>query len=511
MESAVQNYDPIIARASRLLAAVAALLASTWAAGAPVLPPAVGPGTAAVARAAAPDVPPNIILITTDDQNLDELRWMPKSRRLLGGHGVTFTRALSPAPVCCPARAEIVTGQLGQNNGVRENTGPHGGYHALRGKQNTLALWLRRAGYRTAMIGKYLNGYTRADGRPKGWTIWNASVQGLYSYTATTFLGNGHRRTFHRNVTPVISDFTARTIRRFAARGGPFFIWASHVAPHDRYTGTDTEGDARWRRPLPTARHRHVLTHVRAPVLDKPSFNTAGGPDEPYAGLRRTLRPDGVQGLFTTRLQSLQDVDDAVARVIDVLRDTGELDHTYVVLASDNGVLLGEHRLLGKNKLYDEDLAVPLLVRVPAPAGAIRSDLPVTMTDLAPTFVELAGARAGRVMDGRSFAGVLAGRRVPWRDTQLIQTGSTRRTSPDGWEFRGVWTPRYTLMRRVHGAGAYLYDRRANPYETRSVAGVPRYHAVLVALLRRLRALEDCAGASCNRRFGALPRAGAGR
>lgn len=498
--------------------ALVALLAATWAAGGVVLPPVVGSGTATLARAAAASaVQPNLILITTDDQNLDELRWMPKTRRLLGGHGVTFTRALSPAPVCCPARAEIITGQLGQNNGVRENSGPHGGYHALRQKQNTLARWLQRAGYRTAMIGKYLNGYTRADGRPRGWTAWSPSVGSLYGYTATTFLRNGHRRTYHRNVTPVISSFTARYVRTFSASGQPFFIWASHVPPHDRYTGTTETGDARFRHPLPTPRHRNVLTHVRAPVVAKPSFNVAGGPDQPYAGLRRpALDPAGIQRLFTARIQSLQDVDDAVARLVRVLGATGELNHTYLVLASDNGVLLGEHRLLGKNKLYREALEVPLVVRVPGMDHAVTSSLPVTLADLAPTFVDLAGATAGRVMDGRSFAGLLSGEAGGagagrWRDTQLVQTGTTRRRSPDGWEFRGVWTARYTLMREARSGATYLYDRRTNPFEGVSVAHRSRYHRVLVELLHRLRRLEGCAGDSCNRRFGPLPRAGAAR
>ena len=121
----------------------------------PPRPPAEAPTRTAHRR------PPNIILITTDDQNAGELRWMPRTRRELAGHGLVFTRALSPDPLCCPARAEIVTGQLGQNNGVSSNLGLHGGFPALREKQNTLAVWLRKAGYRTALVGKYLNGYTR--------------------------------------------------------------------------------------------------------------------------------------------------------------------------------------------------------------------------------------------------------------------------------------------------------------------------------------------------------------
>jgi hypothetical protein len=146
---------------------------------------------------------PNVLLITTDDQNRADLCWMPKTRGLLGEHGVTFTRALSPDPLCCPARAELMTGQLGQNNGVRSNLGPRGGFHALLDKDNTLAGWLQDSGYQTAMVGKYLNWYRRRDGRQAGWSVWNPSIEGVYSYTDTTLYGDGSPRTFRRNVTHV--------------------------------------------------------------------------------------------------------------------------------------------------------------------------------------------------------------------------------------------------------------------------------------------------------------------
>lgn len=108
--------------------------------------------------------PPNIVLVTTDDQTLYDMRWMPKTRRLLGGHGITFTRSLSPAPLCYPRPAEIVTGQCAQNNGVTHNHGAGGGFQALRHKGNTLGAWLADAGYQTALVGKYLT----AIGLPTG-------------------------------------------------------------------------------------------------------------------------------------------------------------------------------------------------------------------------------------------------------------------------------------------------------------------------------------------------------
>ncbi|GAB3777170.1 sulfatase [Nocardioides ungokensis] len=445
---------------------------------------------------------PNIILITTDDQNPDELRWMPRTRRELAGHGLVFTRALSPDPLCCPARAEIITGQLGQNNGVSSNLGLHGGFAALRQKQNTLAVWLRRVGYRTALVGKYLNGYHGQGGRQHGWTRWNPSVGDIYSYTHTEFYRDGSPRTVHRNVTPVVAHFAQQYVRDLSATGKPFFIWASFLPPHQRRTHP---GGAELP-PLPTRRHRHVLEHVRAPFLSKPTFGTTQGlQPEPWR-TQPSVSSTAMQALFTRRIQSLQDVDAAVARLIATLRHVHQLRHTYVFFASDNGVLLGEHRLRGKDVLFQEALRVPLVVRVPGAHRGRSSRLPVTLADLAPTILALAGATPGRRQDGRSFAGVLHGRRVPWRDTQLIQTG--RHASPGdraAWALRGVWTTRYTYFRRVADGTSFLYDRRVDPFEATDVALDPRYHRTLAALRHRTDVLVHCAGASCNRRFGPVP------
>jgi arylsulfatase A-like enzyme len=449
-------------------------------------------GTTGRARAAAP----NIVLIVTDDQDRGDLRWMPKTRHLLGDHGVTFTRAISPDPLCCPARAEILTGQLGQNNGVSSNSGPHGGFQGLLDRRNTLAPWLQAAGYQTALVGKYLNGYRAASGRPPGWTIWTPTVRGLYSYDHTTFLDDGDPVTRTANVTPVISAYSVDDVHRLAAGGSPFFLWVSHVAPHGQ------EVDGAWRPPLPAAHHRHDLLRVRAPMLRKPSFNRLGPPPWPYpdlAGVHQS--PQRMQYQFTRRLQSLLDVDDAVEATVTALRDVHQLENTYVFLVSDNANLLGEHGVNGKGVLYREALEIPLVVRVPGSTGAHVSSLPVTLPDLTSTILALTGAVPGRLQDGQSFAPVLSGGTVPFKDTELIQTG----TGLGDWSFRGVWTGRYTYLHRVSDGRSFLYDHRSDPYELHDVAPSPRYHQVRAELDRRLRLLETCAGESCDQHFGPPP------
>ena len=122
------------------------------------------------------------------------MQWMPLTRRLITEQGVEATQFISPHPLCCPARAEILTGEYAQNNGVRRNAGPYGGWQAFVDNGNVrhqLGRWLDRAGYQTGFVGKMLNGYT-VDFTPlPGWGHWNPTVDGTYRYYGTTFYADG--------------------------------------------------------------------------------------------------------------------------------------------------------------------------------------------------------------------------------------------------------------------------------------------------------------------------------
>lgn len=446
-----------------------------------------------------PDSRPNIVLITTDDQTLTDMRWMPTTRRLLGDHGVTFTNALSPHPQCCPARAEIVTGQYGQNNGVRHNRGDLGGFTALVDKGNTLATWLQDSGYQTAQIGKYMNEYGAEDGWQEGWTHWNASVAGEYSYDRTVLFNDGNPQRRKGYITDVIRKQSRAWVEEFSAGRQPFFIWASHLAPH-KASGSS--------KAIPAQRHAKVLAKVRAPQLSAPSFNasTTGASaeqpafEDPQQGRQSTR---GVQAKFTARIRSLQAVDDMVRALLRELRATGELDNTYVFFTSDNGYLLGEHQLLGKNALYQETMAVPMLVRAPGATGSSRSGVPVTITDLAPTIADIARVTPDRLVDGQSFLPLLRGRSMPWRDTQLVQTGTIETKSPQpGWEWRGVRTDRYTYGYSPQTGQQLLFDRAKDGAEVTNFAADERYVDIAAELRRRTELLEDCRGDECSPTFG---------
>ena len=453
---------------------------------------------AAPARAAAATGAPNIVLISTDDQTVEELQWMPFTRSLIGGRGVTFASGLSPHPLCCPARAEVLTGQYGQNNGVHHNAGPNGGYRALRDPDNTIARWLQRAGYRTAMVGKYLNGIGPQTSRPAGWDHWNPFV-GNTDFTTTTYFDDGDLTVREGHVDDVTNAYARDYVEELSGER-PFFLWVSNYAPHRAQYRPGWEEYS-----YPAPRFQRVLTDVALPSLRKRSFNETDVSDQPSASQRPRVSPAEMQRRFTTRIQALQSADEGVRDLVATLEATGELDSTYLFFVSDNGYLLGEHRLSYKNQVYRETLEVPFAVRVPGATGPSVSRVPVTLADLAPTFAELAGATPERVVDGVSFVPVLAGEPTAWRDTQLIQTGRTA-ASRDSWKIRGVRTGRYTYGRDVVNGFEQLYDRRRRPSEIRNVATTRAYRPVVRELRRRTRALESCSGTACAVSFGRVPR-----
>ena len=148
----------------------------------------------------ADDPHPNVVLISTDDQSVDRPALDAQDPPVAQAReGITFKNMILPAPGLCPAPAEMITGQFAQNNGVHTNTGPYGGLASLKAPDNTLPAWLQQGHYRTAMVGKYLNGYRAEQGVPRGWDYWNAATQdgfGYYNY----YTYNDGSLAFHNDV-----------------------------------------------------------------------------------------------------------------------------------------------------------------------------------------------------------------------------------------------------------------------------------------------------------------------
>lgn len=440
---------------------------------------------------------PHVVVIQTDDQDVGSLRVMPNVRELLTERGTTFSNYFATYPLCCPSRSTLLTGEYSHNHGVVSNTGPRGGFDALD-HERTLPVWLSAAGYRTAHVGKYMNGYAKEASRtiPPGWDEWYTAVGGGHMYDYR-MVEKGPTDSAPRRVeygsdtedyqTDVFADRAVDFVERSADGPEPFFMLVDTLAPHQENIGFRGA-----RNPRPAPRH---LGRFRGEPLPRPSsFDERDVSDKPsfVRGQSRLDRKtiDAMARLHRSRLESLLAVDDAVGRIVDALGAAGALEETVIVFTSDNGYLLGEHRFRqGKRKLYEESVRAPLVIRGPGfPAGVAHRGLAGNI-DLAPTILELAGARAaGRSVDGRSLV-------------QAAQSGTGRGRSillENGpGQARGVRTERWSYIEHA-GGERELYDMRADPFQLQSLDGSRRHRGVERDLARELARLRDCAGAACR-------------
>lgn len=468
---------------------------------------------------------PNVVVIMADDMRRDELRWMPAVRRLIADRGVTFMNSFAPYPLCCPSRASFMKGQYAHNHGVLGNFGRFG-FRSFKDR-STIATDLRRAGYATVFLGKYLNGYgeQRApDGSggsrryvPPGWTSWlgapevhraGALTGSPYNYRQTTLNLNGtlvpHEGKYQ---TKVFGALSASIIRRRAAAAKPFFFWASYVAPH---FGKPTERDDLGRTPAVT---RWIRNKFDDQITSPGSAGEADVSDKPgFIQSLRDLPPERIAAItehYRQRAEALRLLDHQVERTVAVLRRTGELSNTYVIFTSDNGYLLGEHRVGGKILPYEESLRVPLLIRGPGiPAGVDRAD-PALTIDLAPTIMQAARATTSRVIDGRSLLPIARHGDQGWRRAVLTETGPLRQLDPwmrnattdpapkAGRFGLGLRTPGYLYVRWASNEFE-LYDLASDPKQLVNVADDPSYEAVRQLLADHLAAIRDCRGSDCR-------------
>ena len=484
----------------------------------------LAPTASSPAEAAVASKPPNFIVITTDDQSMHSFKRsvMPNTYGLADHGGTKFTNGLAAPPLCCPSRAGFLTAQYPHNHGVLGN---HPGYASLIDKRNTLPVWLDGAGYRTGFVGKYLNGTSDAIGaRPApGWDSWYA-IYGDPSYYGATVSDQGVRRKLSDR-DYLTTQFNRKALQ-FLKRGNdksPFFLWLAQYAPHARKTkagyctGSLPE-------PLPSD-----LADFRQAKLPKaPSFNERNNSDKP-PNVRRLDRLSSsdkheLTKVYRCTLASLQEVDRGVRQIVHHVKREGELDNTFIVFTSDNGVYFGEHRIpYGKALAYEETLRVPLVMR---PGRKVLGGNPVqtiavpaAQIDLAPTFLELAGARPCRQpsdcrrMDGRSLLGLLDGFDPNWPEDRgvLAEVGRLAASlggrpaarspvgSPCGFSAIRTMNAFFSLTGGSTGVGCRdaaneFYDLQDDPFELRNRVDKPEYAETVGLLRTRLESLRRCSG-----------------
>jgi len=354
---------------------------------------------------------------------------------------------------------------------------------------------LSRAGYRTAYVGKYLNGYGKPETGlrevPRGWDRWyvpvNETVTRMYDYTLNENGSLRHYGSGARNYqTDVLADKTVRFIEQSAQQRNPFFVTLASLVPHKERANDRKRIDPN---PRPAPRHRGRFED--APLPKPPSFNERDVSDKPsFVRSKHLLSAKGIRGLEETnqaRLGSLLAVDDAVNRIVRTLKREDELRNTLIAFTSDNGYLLGVHRLRAKEFLYEESVRVPLVMRGPGiPNGVRRSQLAGNI-DLAPTILDATGVQPLRTMDGLSLLPLA---RNPG-------AGGGRDLLFENEQSTAIRTRRY-MYAEHEGGERELYDLKTDPYQLRSRHRDPAYAAVQTGLAARLAELRDCAGAGCR-------------
>ena len=467
---------------------------------------------------------PNIIFILTDDMAATDLAYMQRTIKLIQNQGISFDKFFVSISLCCPSRTSILRGQYAQNTKVSDNALPYGGFdrvYALGLEKSMLPDWLKQAGYRTALFGKYLNFYPGLAGKtyiPPGWDVWASPVDG-FPYTEFNYTLNENGKLVKYGSTPqdygtdVYSSLALAFIKDSLSRNQPFFAYIATYAPHHPYT--------------PAPRHAGMYSTLSLPK--PPSFNQANLSGEKGTFLWKFPLTDkqinDLQTDYRLRIESLQAVDEMVGKIVDTLSAVGKLNDTYIIFTSDNGYHLGQHRLpAGKNTPYEEDILVPFLVSGPEVRPGTHVKELTGNIDIAPTIAELAGASAPSFVDGRSLVPFLFGQSVSqWRQAYLLQRAlippgekdndsvdeSEESSEPSGlieptdspydnvpMAYDGLRTQRYTYLEFYNGV-VQIFDLSKDPYELNNFVKTAD-PALLKKLHSWLAKLKNCASDSCR-------------
>ena len=475
---------------------------------------------------------PNLLFVFCDDLTNQALSCFGDARKLLdtpnidrlAAQGMKFSRCLVPNSICGPSRAAVLTGKYSHLNGFYCNESGR----PFDGAQQTFPKLLQKAGYQTALIGKW-----HLESDPTGFDHWHI-LPGQGQYYNPPMIRDGKRVKHEGYTTDIITDFSIDWIRA-RDKTKPFLLMSQHKAPHRewapalRHLGWD--GDRIHAEPETLFDsydgNRGLAWQDQDMTLEK-SFTERDAKLTPppyltpeqlkywndyYEPRNAKFRAANLSGRDLLRwkyqrymhdyLGTIKAVDESVGRLLDFLEAEGLADNTVVVFSSDQGFYLGEHGWFDKRWILEESLRTPLVVKVPGltqPGSA--SDRLVSVVDFASTFLDLAGQPQPADLQGRSLMPLLRGETPSnWRQSfyyHYYEYPLWHKVRPH----YGVVTDRYKLVHyyKPDLDEWELYDRQINPAETRNFIADPAYADTIAELkveLARLRtelkvpAIED--------------------
>ncbi len=406
------------------------------------------------------DQRPNFLIILTDDQRYDTMDFMPVTKATIFDQGVTFTHGYITTPLCCPARASILTGMYAHNTGVETNDDPL--------TKTTFFQVLHQNGYYTGLVGKYLNSWN-GEIRPE-FNYWVSFFRGESPYTDPYLNINGSWATQKGYITDILGNYVIQFLDQAARQPRPFVLLFAPSAPHQ--PATPFQGD------------QDLLPDL--PPYRPPSFNEADISDKPLWVQDQLLDPTTISRIDAFRrkqLLTLIALDRVDAQIFDEMRKNGQLDNTVIIYLSDNGLMWGEHRMFSKNSFYEEATKVPFGFRYPplVPKPLVENQL-VANIDIAPTLYQMAGIPIPANMDGLSWVNLLEGK--PWRDSLLIE----------GWPPRGYYSAIHTeqyVYSETLGDKSEFYDLQSDPYELTNGIDNPAYQDLIASLKQKLHQMQE--------------------
>ncbi len=427
---------------------------------------------------AAKDSParPNIIFILIDDLRWDEVDYpfvkAPNIGRV-AREGVRFNNAFVTTPLCSPSRASFLTGQYAHAHGITDNTDRSRRSHELI----TFPRLLHDAGYETAFVGKWHMGLD--DNVRPGIDYW-VSVKGQGSYLDPEFNVNGKRENIPGYFTDILNDFANQFLTQQHTK--PFLLYIAHKAVHpDVVQNADGSlSDPSAAKFIPAERHQKLYAEAKIPHRENYGKPPLGKPallrqlaDLPPLGEKTGTDDETIRN----RLRMLASVDEGLGEIFKILEKQNQLDNTLIIFTSDEGYFYGEHGLSVERRLaYEESIRIPLFMRWPnhiKPSTTI--DQFALSIDLAPTLLDVGGAKIPDTMHGHSLLPLLRGEKVPWRDSFLVEYFSDKVFSRvQSMGYQAVRTEGWKYIHYVELKGMdEFYDLKDDAFEMRNLISEP--------------------------------------
>ncbi len=463
---------------------------------------ALGAAPRALAARKPPERP-NILFIMSDDHAAPAISaygsWLAGAVKTpnidrIGKGGMLLRNCFVTNSICTPSRAAIFTGKYAHANGVYKFT-------ALDQSQVTLPKLMQKAGYHTAIVGKY-----HLHSNPRGFDYWSI-LPGQGRYHNPQFIEMGHehpggwvrkgKRTAQEgHSSDVIGDKALAYLKDVRPKDKPFFFMLHFKAPHDtwqyakRYESLYADVDI----PEPPTLFDDYTT--RCDALKK-TLQTIGSSWGNHTNFKRETghlkgkarKKAQYQHYMKRYLRCVAGIDHNVGRVLDYLEESGLAGSTLVIYTADQGFFLGEHGLYDKRFMYEEALRMPFLARWPGviKPGAAGADI-ILNVDFAPTILDAAGAAVPSDMQGRSALGILKGKTPPdWRESMYYRYYFSHfQTEPH----YGVRTRRHKLICFNRIGQWELFDLEKDPLEMKNVYEDPAYAATVTDLKAELARLQ---------------------